>query len=957
MSCPLRCYDHPCQNRRTWATFHLSGGEAGGQLMSLSVDRRRTRLVHWFALAVVAACLASANVSLANPPKPAAEQVRLFEWFSTLGFPDVKNAKFVRYPVGASQSEVWFANGFLLGQNKDAWTVLTFGLKQELVPKKPEYPKKRPVDWACQEQNLATFVKAVLAAQAKADPAHDSAYEYRGHSKTTWLFFLAWACWRQGLDEPAARLFAIAADLRDRQLGLAPGIATLQRRIAADLAQEEIVQAQRDLGGDETSRQKVLSRLESIPKKFPGLEVVSLAQEMARVLRQMVQEDSEHANKKKNRKPFAERTRQEQVAELIFELRDQHAEFDRHFSHRRRIDIFDDGRPAGESPAARLFKLGYDAVPQLVDALSDERFSRTIDFAATRHERLPYDSRYSMLTVGDCALQILERLACRKLYKRFDRLMSEPPSAVAAVKKAASEWNDELQSDLKKKGERQVLVDALQKADWESIHLVEPLRAKYPDAVLPALAAASRKAEDKDVLFQLVDLMDETAADRLIPFLFNELKTSSSLDERVGVARLLARHGRSDGLALLTAEWKKSATRAIPSGSLVELAFYLGMSGTLDAVNALAEGLDKRPMKLRLAVVRSFALDGSMSGGGSGPFVEVLFHSDFGREPQKPINVNDKVLVAAVVDLLIGELADTEPLSDLEVTWGNATCLRPRIADIAGQVLHQLDGRRFPFDLSAGVPERDRQRVLLINAWRQARHLPEVQLPKPLVIAPVAEATLRPLLDRLGRANADAKAAAERDIEKLGPGAVAGILKRGGQLEPADPLRKDLERLAQRLAQTIVDIQFADRSLKPTLKIAATLAAMKGKCLDSATLLDLAVGLMDETTPPVHGYRLDALRAGLGRGVVLRVDLMDKARNNELQDRIRSSPVPQGKHGRVWWQNSLSAQVDGQRIFNGSGDGIEIDQAMLQMLGDTAFASDLRKPLEINIECVGHWIE
>ena len=59
----------------------------------------------------------------------------------------------------------------------------------------------------------------------------------------------------------------------------------------------------------------------------------------------------------------------------------------------------------------------------------------------------------------------------------------------------------------------------------------------------------------------------------------------------------------------------------------------------------------------------------------------------------------------------------------------------------------------------------------------------------------------------------------------------------------------------------------------------------------------------------------------------------------------------------MWWQDSLNADSNGQAIFGVSGGGIEVDQSMLQMLGDLAFAIDLNKPLEINIEYVGHWIE
>ena len=112
---------------------------------------------------------------------------------------------------------------------------------------------------------------------------------------------------------------------------------------------------------------------------------------------------------------------------------------------------------------------------------------------------------------------------------------------------------------------------------------------------------------------------------------------------------------------------------------------------------------------------------------------------------------------------------------------------------------------------------------------------------------------------------------------------MAGILKRRDQLNPADPLRKELERLARRLAHTIVEVQFADRSLKPTGKMAARLNSLKDKPLDTPALVELTLGLTSEMTLPVHGCRLYGFRAGPGSGVVLRVDLLDKERNNCAQ--------------------------------------------------------------------------
>jgi hypothetical protein len=315
------------------------------------------------------------------------------------------------------------------------------------------------------------------------------------------------------------------------------------------------------------------------------------------------------------------------------------------------------------------------------------------------------------------------------------------------------------------------------------------------------------------------------------------------------------------------------------------------------------------------------------------------------------------VLFAEVADLLMGELQDTEPTRNGSGRWGEVSFSDPCVADVAAHVLHQLDARRFPFDLSARRSDRDRQRVLLINAWRKTRNLPELPLPRPTIITPVAEGTLTPLLDRFQKAKADVRDAAERDIEKLGPGAVAGILKRREQLKLGDPLRRDLERLAQRLAQTIVEIQFADKSLKPNGKVTARLPPLKGKSLDTATLVELAIGLTNEMALPVHGCRLHVTRAGPGSGIVLRVDLLDKARNNALHDGSRPQEFPQVKNGPMWWQNSLDAESNGRDVFSQSVGLPEISREDLQSLGDAAFAVDVGKPLDLNIEYVGHWIE
>jgi hypothetical protein len=117
--------------------------------MDHSVARRIFRVLHPLTLAVIGVCVASAQVALAKLPEPAADRVRLFEWFSTLGFPDVKNARFVRYPHGfdGKPLKVEFEHGFLIGESKDEWTVLTCDIELEQVTKRPPWPANLPAGW------------------------------------------------------------------------------------------------------------------------------------------------------------------------------------------------------------------------------------------------------------------------------------------------------------------------------------------------------------------------------------------------------------------------------------------------------------------------------------------------------------------------------------------------------------------------------------------------------------------------------------------------------------------------------------------------------------------------------------------------------------------------------------------------------------------------------------------
>ena len=233
------------------------------------------------------------------------------------------------------------------------------------------------------------------------------------------------------------------------------------------------------------------------------------------------------------------------------------------------------------------------------------------------------------------------------------------------------------------------------------------------------------------------------------------------------------------------------------------------------------------------------------------------------RGPDRPetlVSRSDQNLFSAVVGLLIGELEDTEQLCATWGTWDEKDFSDPRIADIAGHVLCQLDPRRFPFDLSATMLIRDRSRFDLIDTWRKEHALSPISRPPSWTIAPVPEAKVARLLDRLQNATTRDRTAVENELERLGPGAVTGILKRRKALKVDDPFRPTLER-TRRLAYTVIEVQLADKSLKPNGKVATRLDRLKARPLDVRAFTDLVSGLSDDLSKPSRGFRLCLLES------------------------------------------------------------------------------------------------
>src|SRR5581483_5181569 len=208
-------------------------------------------------------------------------------------------------------------------------------------------------------------------------------------------------------------------------------------------------------------------------KNFPDSEYQPRAQETAALLFQILAEDREHA--RKAGPPLEQLGKKERIAELIFRLRDQNGH---QWSQPGSCDVFMTADGKEDSPAHRLVRFGYDAVPQLIEALDDQRFTRSVGF-----HRDFYFSHH-VLRVGDAALQVLEHIAHRSFYRRgHTNEAMVKDGKTATVKAAVRAWYAELQ----KKGEKRLLREAVECGDEQSYYQGERLLEKYPGEAAAAL--------------------------------------------------------------------------------------------------------------------------------------------------------------------------------------------------------------------------------------------------------------------------------------------------------------------------------------------------------------------------------------------------------------------------------------------------------------------------------------
>ncbi|MEO6786585.1 MAG: hypothetical protein ABI318_10670 [Chthoniobacteraceae bacterium] len=682
--------------------------------------------LHTAALLLMLALIATAGPRLAPPEElPAA-----IAWFNGLTIPDVAGKPYVevvrqRYPSTGGKLHEDKQRGFLIAEDEKTWTLVPDGTAPpgkfwplprameklwEMRVTKPHgeplpgaSPDKRPLD--LREVAAEICAAAAVDVEAGNNPSFD---RYNRAGGCSAVFVLARFCERNGLADAARDLDRAALSLpletsqvyhrdpanprRDRVFSLRENIEwelgwVLLRRTLATFADESV------------SRSELLTRMDQLVREFPGMEGVEQARKLQSTLRRMVEEDARHLRTEKEIESLAPAA---QANEWIFRLCDQTEQKHGMFASGGKVGIIEPGAHAAGArdyqredrrPAQQLLSLGHAAVPALIEALSDTRLTRTLQYSNFQ-PTLP-----EVITVADCAEEILERISGRSFWwERVSAKGGAERGTPADGRPAVEKW----WRDLNERGENAGMAEAIRRGDQSSWEQARRLFARDPAAAAAALPAGIGNAQTPWIRVTLVEQLARVPGDGALTFLRGEMAHGRWVQSRVAAARVLHRRGGEEAVTAMLGEWRRwepvpGAQRHSADDTADSLADFLIAIGRADGVRALAARFDEVPIAVRVMILEKF-----QRGHDS--------VSELARfEPPWALGEQPSLRAAklAAEDFLLRALDDRSLDTEMNYGGGTGPSWQARVCDHAAGALLSMRNHRWIGPGEASIAARD----------------------------------------------------------------------------------------------------------------------------------------------------------------------------------------------------------------------------------------------------------
>ena len=632
-------------------------------------------------------------------------------WFDSLDLlPDLRDKPYIEIShrktwVQGAMVERFRERGFLLAENDKTYTLFCdgvdrppgfssdgwrFGVKQfsKLPPDAADLSKG-----SVRRLDLAAVAAETIAEAQKLEPRAEKWKESFGQnpSDRTALFILARCCSRQGHADLAKKLDAALLDLSAKPTNNPNATnAPIRNLVEKDIVLSWMWRAVVEIGKPAVSRPELLTQFERVARDFPASEHHDKAAAYAATLRTMIADDEAHAA---SAKAWTQMSREEQVHEWIFRLRDQHGE---QSGEPGGVELLEWMTPPGSepSPGLHLVQLGYAAVPALIEALDDHRLTRSVQCGRSFHF-----SHYP-LTVSDCAQAILSRISGRRFQAGQGQ---EPPRA------AVMDWWRQTEGA----GEKEMLVKNVRAAiDWCDPQ-IQRLIELDAEAAVGALRDGIATSRVNWVQAQMIASLGTIQSDAATNVLRDESKQCASMQGRVAAAQALSRRGKNDLVPAMIAEWNQwdgyTRTHYEYPDSLIA---FLSHCGDVAAMKALEERFSTLPAHDKVKVL-GWAT-GTQQRYGSPPVEQTQI-------PTEAAAVAEQLAISALED----------PATNITgvATLEGVHFMSPRVCDLAAYALAKAWPQRYAFTWAESPFLRDAQIITLRNLWRSAHGLTPLPLP------------------------------------------------------------------------------------------------------------------------------------------------------------------------------------------------------------------------------------
>ena len=690
-----------------------------------------------------------------------------FAWIDSLGFPDVAKLPFVKVIIGTDEKYPVIQHGFLQGETADSFRV--FVVEGEPL----EFLRQRPQDYE-QAKHFARHEPADLTTYAAAELQAEQDWYHRGGGASrlpqdgldypTHFTLLARWLSQRGEEDLAKKLHQAAASADFKKRGWirsGGGVPEdLQNFMRLDMAAVCFFRAVNSVGDPRLSREAIAARCAFIADKLPDTPWSPLARELQREMENLAAE--EKARPWLADDQVARLAPAEQAAVWVARLPVQNG-------HQWMTPGYADPFQTSDhnSPAHRLLALGRAAVPALIGALDDHRFTRTVGIGA---HVLKLDA---VMRVNAVALRVLNAIA-RRDFPQPKNFYNPTPDDIATARPAIEAWWAEAQ----KKTDEEMLVEGLRAGEQRCLQDAQAYVVREGAKAVPALAAGLAQARYDSTRETLLRYLDAIPGDAPVETLLQHMRGASVRKQRVQAAASLLRRNHPEAREAMLAEWRKLSQergRTMFSDGFCPLLALLIHEGEIKSLHLITDQWQSWTPDQRADFCQWAAVDkvkgvkdiyrkvsdgwqhdwqslsmvpnldakpnfGGLSGIGWVSFSPAASAKDRPSPPAELGALFQRILARGMEDedRVVGPnwAAKTEPWDDF------------RICDWAAFYFARSWPSFGRFDHRASRITRDRQRITVLNAWRKSQNLQPLPVPEAPASAP-REAALATVILRV----------------------------------------------------------------------------------------------------------------------------------------------------------------------------------------------------------------